>query len=131
MGCNQVDNIIQDIASFINELLDIETKKQVLIGRVDGETIRETAQRLNVTDERIRQIEAKITRKFALSQNGQRIISTMLDIQTSEELKLLCGTYYLEIVYFLRLYKESFFYNGESFDKLTLYFSCVQIFLTL
>lgn len=27
MGCNQVDNIIQDIASFINELLDIETKK--------------------------------------------------------------------------------------------------------
>ena len=120
MGCNQVDNIIQDIASFINELLDIETKKQVLIGRVDEETIRETAQRLNVTDERIRQIEVKITRKFALSQNGQRIIYTMLDIQTSDELKLLCGTYYLEIVYFLRLYKESFFYNGESFDKLTL-----------
>ena len=120
MGCNQSNNMIQDIKSFINELLSIETKKQVLVGRVGGETIRETAQRLNVTDERIRQIEAKITRKVALSQNGQRIISSMLDIQTLDELKSRCSPYYLEIVYLLRLYKESFFYNGESFDKLTL-----------
>ena len=35
MGCNQADNIIQDIASFINELLDIETKKTSFESKTD------------------------------------------------------------------------------------------------
>ena len=113
-------HLYQDIESFLNELLSIETKKQVLVGRASGETIRETAQRLNVTDERVRQIEAKIARRFALSNKGQHIISALSHIHTAEELKSRCGTYYVKMVYLLQLYKNSFFYNDEDFDKFDL-----------
>lgn len=112
--------ISKDVESFFNELLSIESRRQVLVGRVGGETIREIAQRLNVTDERVRQIEAKITRKFAISQTGRRIVSALSDINTTEELKMHCGIYYAEVIYLLRLYKDSFFYNGEQIDKFAL-----------
>ena len=51
----------QEIEAFFGELYSVKIKKAVLQGRANGESIRETAIRLNVTDERIRQVEAKIT----------------------------------------------------------------------
>ena len=112
--------IAQNIEKFLGEVLTIESKKQVLTGRASGETLAETAQRLNVTFERVRQIEAKITRRFSLSKEGQHIISALANINTAEELKSHCGEYYPQTVYLLRLYKESFFYNNEPLDKFDL-----------
>jgi hypothetical protein len=102
----------QEIEAFFGELYSVKMKKAVLQGRAGGESIRETAVRLNVTDERIRQIEAKITRKFAMSQSGRSILSKLSDFRTADELRAYAGEYYAVILHLMRLYKRSFYYDG-------------------
>ena len=102
----------QEIEAFFGELYSVEMKKEVLQGRASGESIRETAVRLNVTDERIRQIEAKITRKFAMSQSGRSILSRLSSLRAADELKAYAGEHSAELFYLLRLYKNSFYYDG-------------------
>ena len=93
-------------------------------GRASGESIRETATRLNVTDVRIRQIEAKITKKFAMSQCGRNIISKLSVLRTADELNAYAGEHYAETLHLLLLYKESFYYDytapmDQGLDRVT------------
>ena len=108
-----------EIEAFFGELYAVEMKKAVLQGRAGGETIGEIAARLHVTDERIRQIEGKITRKFAMSQSGRSILSKLSDFRAADELRAYAGEYYAEILHLMRLYKNSFYYDGTQLEGLT------------
>ena len=110
----------QEIEAFFGELYSAEIKKAVLQGRANSESIRETAIRLNVTDERIRQVEAKITRKFAMSSSGRIILSKLSTLRTADDLRAYAGEYYTEILHLLRLYKSSFYYDGAQLEYLAL-----------
>jgi hypothetical protein len=104
---------------FLQELYTDELKKMVLLARAKGETIEEIAGRLNVTKERIRQTEAKITRRFAMSQIGRKIRESLIAlcasgaVQSTEDPKAYFGEHGAELAHLLRLYKDSFFYNNE------------------
>ena len=78
---------------------------------------------MNVTNERIRQIEAKYERKVAVWLSKTKIIDRIIDdkqadIVSSRMLKEYFGNYYAEMMYLLHLYKESFYYYGTQLDKL-------------
>ena len=81
--------------------------------------------RLGVTREFVRQIEAKITRKVALSKSGRRLLDQLSALCASDAarlpvgLKECFGDYYSETVYLLRLYKASPFYDGARPEAAT------------
>lgn len=99
----------QELEAFFGELYAVAMKKAVLLGRAGGASVRETAVELKVTDQRIRQIEAKITRKFAMSQRGRSILSKLSALRTADEVKEYAGAHYAEILHLMRLYKTSFY----------------------
>ena len=115
-----------EIDAFFSELYAVEMKKAVLQRRARGESIREIAVRFNVSDERIRQIEAKITRKFAMSQSGRSILLKLSTLRTTDEWKAYAGEHYAEMLHLMRLYKTSFYYDGTSLEPLTFEASIVH-----
>lgn len=112
-------SLIEEAEAFLAELNAIESKKEVLARRADGKTIREIAMSFGITDERIRGIEAKIARKFAMSQRGRSIISALSALSeanpelTTDDLREFFGEHHDAVIYLLRLYKNSHFYNGK------------------
>ena len=115
----------QTLESFFEDLYTDELKKTVLLARANGETLVEVGRKLGVTREFVRQVEAKITRKFALSQSGRKIIDGLTNLHASnaacvpDNLSAYMGAHYSEMVYLLHLYKSSPFYDGvrlEDFD---------------
>jgi DNA polymerase/3'-5' exonuclease PolX len=90
----------------------------------NGETLEEVGRRLGATREFVRQVEAKITRRFAMSQIGRKIRESLIALSTSgaaqsyEGLKACFGEQYAVIACLLRLYKTSPFYDGNWLDKL-------------
>lgn len=107
----------QEIETFFTDLYASEMKKEVLQGRARGETILQTAKRLQVTQVRIQQIEAKITRAFAMSSTGRNILSAMSQLSDPVELSAFFGAYQAEMCHLLRLYHNSFYYRGPVPDK--------------
>lgn len=117
-------SIRREAQKLIEELHSVESSKTVLSARVGGESLEAIGKRLNVTRERVRQIEAKYTRKFAVWYNRTQIIDKIIaDSNTAlstDLLKKYFENYYPEMIYLLRLYKESCYYSGELPDVLKL-----------
>jgi DNA-directed RNA polymerase sigma subunit (sigma70/sigma32) len=65
-------NMQNELEGFLVDLYTDDLKKKVLLARANGETLEEVGRRLGVTREFVRQIEAKITRRFAMSQIGRK-----------------------------------------------------------
>ena len=113
-----------ELEGFLVELYTDDLKKKVLLARVNGETLSKIGTKLGVTKEFVRQVEAKITRKFALSQSGRNIRDDLIalcisgEVQVPADLEACFGEQYAEIAYLLRLYKTSPFYDGNWLDKL-------------
>ena len=106
----------KELNEFLEELYTDELKKTVLLARANGESLEEVGRKLGVTKEFVRQAEAKITRKFAMSHSGRKIRESLIALCNSGKapgLKGYFGEHSTELTYLLRLYKESFFYNGE------------------
>ena len=109
----------KELNEFLEELYTNERKKTVLLARANGETLEEVGMKLGVTKESVRLVEAKITRKFAMSHSGRKIRSDFIALcasgalQSPSDLKAYFGEHGAELAYLLRLYKDSFFYNGE------------------
>jgi hypothetical protein len=109
----------QSIERFLQELYTNERKKMVLLARANGESLEEVGRKLGVTKEFVRQAEAKIARKFAMSRSGRKIRESMIALcnsgalQSPADLKSYYGEHAEELAHLLRLYKDSFFYNGE------------------
>lgn len=112
-------NMQMELNAFLEELYTDELKRTVLVARANGETLEEVGRKLGVTKEFVRQAEAKITRKFAMSQSGRKIRENLIalcvsgTVQSREDLKAYFGEHGAELTYLLHLYKDSFFYNGE------------------
>lgn len=117
---NQVDRELKD---FLEELYTDELKKTVLIARANGESLEEVGMKLGVTREFVRQVEAKITRKFAMSHSGRKIRESLIalcnsgEVRVPADLKDCFGEYCAELAYLLRLYKDSFFYDGKELEE--------------
>lgn len=109
----------KELNEFLEELYTDELKKTVLLARANGVSLEEVSRKLGVTRELVRRVEAKITRKFALSQTGRKIRENLIalcasgTVQSREDLKAYFGEHGAELAHLLRLYKDSFFYNGE------------------
>ena len=109
----------QTLESFLEDLYTDELKKTVLLARANGETLVEVGRKLGVTKEFVRRVEAKISRRFAMSQSGRKIRSDFIAlcasgaVQSPADLKACFGEHSAELAYLLRLYKASFFYSGD------------------
>ena len=114
----------QALESFLEDLCSDELKKMVLLARAKGENLSEIGMKLGVTKEFVRQVEAKITRRFAMSHSGRKIRENLIAlcssgaVQVPADLEACFGEQYAEIAYLLRLYKTSPFYDGNWLDKL-------------
>ena len=109
----------KELNEFLEDLYTNERKKTVLLARAHGATLEEVGRKLGTTREAPRRVEAIITRKFAMSHSGRKIRSDFIAlcassaVQSPSDLKAHFGEHSSELAYLLRLYKESFFYNGE------------------
>ena len=116
----------QALKSFLEDLYTDELKKTVLQARAKGEMLTEIGMKLGVTREFVRQVEAKITRKFALSQSGRKILDSLANLNASDaacvpdSLRVYFGDHYSEMVYLLCLYKSSPFYDGMQLENFVL-----------
>ena len=96
----------------------------VLTARAGGESIDCIAKGLRVTRERVRQIEAKYVRKFAVWHKKTCLIERILETEGAETLlrpdalKPFFGRYTPEMTYLLHAYKNSFYYSGTELDCL-------------
>lgn len=108
-----------ELNEFLEELYTNELKKTVLLARANGESLEEVARKLGVTRELVRRVEAKITRKFAMSHSGRKVREGLIalcasgTVQSREDLKAYFGVHGAEMAYLLRLYIASAFYDGE------------------
>lgn len=109
----------KELNEFLEELYTDELKKTVLLARANGVSLEEVSRKLGVTRELVRRVEAKITRKFAMSHSGRKIRENLIalcdsgTVQSREDLKAYFGAHGAELAHLLRLYKDSFFYNDE------------------
>lgn len=115
-----MDDIQKELNDFLDELYTNELKKRVLPARANGESLEQVGMKLGVTMEFVRQVEARIARKFAMTQSGRKILKSVIAlcssgaVQSPTDLKTYFGEHTAELVYLLRLYKNSYFYNGEQ-----------------
>lgn len=116
----------KSIEGFLQELYTNEIKKTVLLARANGESLEEVCMKLGVTREFVRQVEAKISRRFAMSQSGRKILDSLANLDDSDvacvpdNLKAYFGDHYSEMVYLLHLYKCSPFYDGVRLEDFVL-----------
>ena len=112
----------KELEEFLEDIYTNELKKIVLITRANGESLEEVGMKLGVTREFVRQVEAKITRKFAMSHSGRKIRESLIalcnsgEVRVPADLKDCFGEYCAELAYLLRLYQDSFFYDGIELE---------------
>ena len=121
--CKTALEIAEEVKNFIEELYSVETRKMVLLSRANGESIEDVAKNLGVTNERIRQIEAKYERKFAMWFGKTKIIDKIIEDKQADKvsrrmLKEYFGDHYSEMMYLLHLYKESFYCSDTQLNEL-------------
>jgi hypothetical protein len=113
----------KSIEGFLQELYTNEIKKTVLLARANGESLEDVGRKLGVTKEFVRQVEAKITRKFAMSHSGRKIRENLIAlcssgaVQSREDLKAYFGEHGAELAYLLHLYKNSPFHNKTLLES--------------
>lgn len=96
------------IAAFFNEITK-ENYRFILSERSEGKTLAEVGDILSITRERVRQIEAKIRRKFEGRIRATKFFEFLsadndgTSIITQEMLRVACGEYYKEAVYLLKI----------------------------
>ena len=94
----------------------------VLKGRARGETLQIVGEKIGITRERIRQIEAKAKRIFEVHQNKKRILSKISaelngdNVLSSSELMPYFEDKYYEMVYLLRKSGSSSYYYDSQLD---------------
>ena len=118
-GLQEKNEMMATLEGFLEEIYTDELKKTVLLARANGESLEEVGRKLGVTRELVRRVEAKITRKFAMSHSGRKVRENLIALCTSgavqapADLQAYFGAHGAEMAYLLRLYKDSFFYNDE------------------
>ena len=115
-------NMQNELEGFLVDLYTDDLKKKVLLARGNGETLSKIGTKLGVTREFVRQVEAKITRRFAMSQSGRKIRESLIAlcasgvVQSTEDLKAYFGEHGAELAHLLRLYNSSPFCAETQLD---------------
>ena len=113
----------KELSDFIQSLRADELNKTALLARANGESLEEVDRKLGVTKEFVRQVEAKITRRFAMFQSGRKIRENLIAlcssgaVQSTEDLKAYFGEHGAELAYLLCLYKNSPFCNETQLES--------------
>ena len=116
-------DVQKELEGFLEELYTNKIKRTVLLARANGESLEEVGRKLGVTREFVRQVEAKITRRFAMSHSGRKIRENLIAIcasgtvQSREDLKAYFGEHGAELAYLLHLYKNSPFHNKTLLES--------------
>lgn len=96
--------------------------KSVLLGRATGETLGSIGDKMGVTRERVRQIEAKAKRLFNIWQSKAHIMSKISadrngdSVLSASELSEYFGDKYAEMVFLLRTSDSSAYYYDSQLD---------------
>ena len=102
-------DIKEDIHHFFREVVKADRELFVIRERASGKTLEAVGKQINVTRERIRQIEKRTVRKFASWQKHSRIIYKLF-IEMKEELSLSS----MELIDYLGEYGQVFVYLMKS-----------------
>lgn len=116
-------NINEEITELFQTLYcSSNSAKMVLTGRATGETLGCVGEKLGITRERVRQIEAKAKRLFNSWQNKIRILSQISaerngdTVLSVSELSEYFGDKYNEMVFLLRTSDSPTYYYDSQFD---------------
>lgn len=115
-----VFDLYDEVEKLFSDLYTNKRERQVIIGRAKKYTLERIGTELNITRERVRQIEKKIKLKFARLHSRVRIISKISaerngdSILTPSEIESYCGDYAQELLYLLQSYKgKNYFYDQQ------------------
>ena len=113
-------DLYSEIEKLFSNLYTNERNRQVIIGRAKKYTLEQTGTELNITRERVRQIEKKIKLKFTRLHSRVRIISKISaerngdSVLTPSEIEHYCGDYSQELLYLLQSYEgKNYFYDQQ------------------
>lgn len=104
-------NLNSEIIELFSYLYKDEREKEVIERRAKNQTLKEIGEAIGVTRERVRQIEAKIKKKFSELHKEIRIISKICAerngdiVLTPFEIEEFCGENFEVLIFLLREYK--------------------------
>lgn len=102
-------DIEKEVKAFFDDLFKDERIHTIIRLRAERKTLEQVGNELQITRERVRQIEAKAIKKFQIWQNSHRVLIKIYAerdgdiILKPEELLDYFRTYYIEIMYFMQM----------------------------
>ena len=111
-----------DVKAALSQALSNEQRRQVISSRAKGATLQEVGSILNVTRERIRQIENRARKQFSSVQARARIISKIsadnngITVITPEIVAAYSPEYGEELVYLLKTLKSNYYTYDKAHD---------------
>ena len=115
-------DLTKDIANLINIINTNNKLQDVLEMRARKITLEKCGNKLNLTKERIRQLEEKILRVFARYQKDLKLIAKISaekngdTVVTPADIKRFSGEYSTEVLFLFRKYKNLSYTYDEQFD---------------
>lgn len=115
-------NLSEDVETLLQPLFDNNRLKTVIEMRARKNTLERTGNKLNVTRERIRQLEAKALRIFAKYQGRIKLIAKISaeknsnSIITPADIERYCENFSVELLYLLRNYNSSIYTYDAQLD---------------
>ena len=112
----------EDIRGLFEKIYYNDRSKVVVQLRARGKTLEYIGSQLGVTRERVRQIEGKAKLAFSRVYSRERIISKIAaerngaKILTPADIEKYCASDTVELLYFLRSYRNTFFTYDEQLD---------------
>ena len=114
----------QEIRDFLESLYNNEREEVIIKSRANGDTLNEVGNRLDVTRERIRQIEKKVRSQFTSSISRRKLILKIYatrnqdDVLTPEELQDYFGDETNAVLYLLRTSENASYVYDKDLDVL-------------
>lgn len=115
-------DLAEDIRGLFEKIYYNDRSKVVVQLRARGKTLEYIGSQLGVTRERVRQIEGKAKLAFSRVYSRERIISKIAaerngaKILTPADIEKYCASDTVELLYFLRSYRNTFFTYDEQLD---------------
>ena len=119
-------DIREDAQLFLVDMYGQSRIKSLLIERSRGATLQDVGDNLQITRERVRQLEQKVKRKFIVWQAKHRILLKISAVRNSDmvlssaELQEYFGEYYSEMIFLLRTCKSPAFKYDSQLDVFVL-----------
>ena len=115
-------DLLSEIEELLGSIYSQERVRNIIKMRAEKKTLEYIGNTMDITRERVRQIEAKAKSRFAFKHKNIRIISKIAaerngdTVLTREEVEGFCGKYTEELMYFLQNYQGINFTYDKQLD---------------